>query len=123
MTPNEPGKPRLNGDDKSLVDLVTAVLVDPNVHTDTRMRLDQEITEILQEADADVYHRSSREVHATPPRAHAQHKAHVPHEHHEPHVHKVPDVLSSVLVDPNLHTDARMRIHREISEILRDVSE
>ena len=28
-------------------------------------------------------------------------------------------MLSSVLVDPNLHTDVRMRIHREISEILR----
>ena len=37
---NEPCKPRLEGEDKQLVDLVTAVLVDPNLHTDTRMRLD-----------------------------------------------------------------------------------
>jgi len=115
MTPNEPGKP-LDGDDKQLVDLVTAVLVDPNIHTDTRMRLDQQITEILRSADGDVYSRSSRELHA---------RAQAPHPTHEPRescAKNAPEVLTSVLVDPNLHTDARMRIHQEIAEILREAS-
>ncbi len=39
---------RLAGEDKRLVDLLTAVLVDPQLHTDTRMRLHREISEILQ---------------------------------------------------------------------------
>lgn len=119
MTLNEPPTMHLDGDDKRLVDLVTAVLVDPNLHTDTRMRLDHEITEILRSADADVYHRSSSKVHARPLKAHAPHEAHTPH---ETRVHMAPDVLSSVLVDPNLHTDTRMRIHQQISEILSDAS-
>jgi hypothetical protein len=29
------------------------------------------------------------------------------------------DLVDSVLVDPNLHTDTRMRLHREIGELLR----
>jgi hypothetical protein len=116
MTPNEPGKPPLVGEDRQLVDLVTAVLVDPNIHTDARMRLDQQITEILRSADGDVYRRSSREVHA---RAQASHPT---HKRHETYAHGTPAVLSSVLVDPNLHTDTRMRIHQEISEILAEAS-
>ena len=56
MTANENSGPvpagaepdrRLEGEDKRLVDLVTAVLVDPNVHTDVRMRLHREIAEAL----------------------------------------------------------------------------
>jgi ribosome maturation protein Sdo1 len=113
---SEAGKPRLEGEDKQLVDLVTAVLVDPNIHTDARLRLDQQITEILRSADGDVYRRSSREVHA---RSHAPRPA---HERHDTYVHGAPEVLSSVLVDPNLHTDMRMRIHQEISEILAEAS-
>jgi ribosome maturation protein Sdo1 len=109
MTQNEPNTPRLDGEDKQLVDLVTAVLVDPNLHTDTRMRLDQEITEILRSADEDVYRRARPDVHAGAPLA---------HEGHLTHVHRTSEVLASVLVDPNLHTDMRMRIHREIAEIL-----
>jgi len=119
MTPNEPGKPRLEGEDKQLVDLVTAVLVDPNLHTDTRMRLDQEITEILRSADADLYHRKSRELRA---RADSHHPSDTAPAPEEPYVDAAPDVLTSVLVDPNLHTDARMRIHNEIAEILRSAS-
>ena len=113
MTLNEPSEPRLEAEDKHLVDLVTAVLVDPNLHTDTRMRLDWEITEILRSADAELYRRSSREHHARPRDAHEPVKAPVD---------SAPEMLSSVLVDPNLHTDVRMRIHREISEILRGAS-
>jgi hypothetical protein len=44
---DEPDTP-LAGTDKQLVDLLTAVLVDPHLHTDTRMRLHREISEILQ---------------------------------------------------------------------------
>ncbi|HTT27375.1 MAG TPA: hypothetical protein VMG37_03125 [Solirubrobacteraceae bacterium] len=116
MTPNESGKAPLDGEDKQLVDLVTSVLVDPNIHTDTRMRLDQEITEILRSADGDVYRRSRAQVDARP-------KVTRPtHEHRETYAHRAPEVLTSVLVDPNLHTDARMRIHQEIAEILRESS-
>lgn len=113
MTANQHSTAGLDGEDKQLVDLVTAVLVDPNLHTDTRMRLDQEITHILHNADAQLCHRSRRVIHA---------RALDPHERRESHVQSAPDVLASVLVDPNLHTDVRMRIHHEISEILRDAS-
>jgi len=112
MTQNQPSKPRLEGEDKQLVDLVSAVLVDPNLHTDARMRLDQEITHILHSADAELYRRSRREVDA----------AREAHEGHVTHVHRAPEVLASVLVDPNLHTDLRMRIHREITEIIGSAS-
>ena len=116
MTVSEPCKPPLEGEDKQLVDLVTAVLVDPNIHTDTRMRLDQQITEIIRSADDDAYRRARRVAHARAQAPHPTHKG------HESYVHDAPEVLSSVLVDPNLHTDMRMRIHQEISEILREAS-
>ncbi len=116
MTVSEPCKPPLEGEDKQLVDLVTAVLVDPNIHTDTRMRLDQQITEIIRSADDDAYRRARRVAHARAQAPHPTHKG------PETYVHDAPEVLSSVLVDPNLHTDMRMRIHEEISEILREAS-
>ena len=56
---SEAGKPRLEGEDKQLVDLVTAVLVDPNLHTDMRMRIHQEILQILTEASANASGRPS----------------------------------------------------------------
>jgi hypothetical protein len=31
---------------------------------------------------------------------------------------RLPDVLESVLVDPNLHTDTRLRLYGQIAEIL-----
>jgi hypothetical protein len=110
MTLHESYEARLAGDDRQLVDLVTAVLVDPNVHTDTRMRLAEEIAEVLRSADEDLYHRCRHEVHT---------RTGGTHEPHRPQLHGTSDMLASVLVDPNLHTDTRMRIHREISEILR----
>jgi hypothetical protein len=36
-----------------------------------------------------------------------------------PHGDRVPSLLRAVLVDPNLHTDARMRLYREIPEMVR----
>jgi hypothetical protein len=47
-----------------------------------------------------------------------------------PETHELPDedgqlvdLVTSVLVDPNLHTDLRMRLHREITELLRTTHE
>jgi len=41
---------KLSGRDRQLVDLLMQVLVDPNLHTDTRMRLHYEIGKLLDEA-------------------------------------------------------------------------
>ena len=103
MTFNEPNQARLEGEDRQLVDLVTAVLVDPNVHTDTRMRLAEEIRNLLRSVDEDLYSRASRRLRPRSPQARA---------------HQARDLLTAALVDPNLHTDTCMRIHREISDIL-----
>jgi hypothetical protein len=89
----------LTDEDRRLVDLVSAALVDPNLHTDTRLRLAREITEQLQTA---------REA-----------QGHAPH--NQPPVvadHELPTLLAAALVDPNLHTDLRMRLHREIPLLL-----
>lgn len=94
----------LAGDDRQLVDLVTAVDVDPNLHTDLRMRLHREITALLRATREDQYGLAGREVHQRALEAHSDH---------------LPDLLTAVLVDPNLHTDMRMRLHREIPELLR----
>lgn len=47
MTIKQQRSARLAGADQGLVNLLASVLVDPNVHTDTRMRLHQERGEIL----------------------------------------------------------------------------
>src|SRR5215472_16233094 len=88
--------------DGQLVDLVRAALVDPNIHTDTRMRLCEEITELLQ-----AHSPSGVAVPQTKPTA--------PTAHYD----QLLDVLESVLTDPNLHTDTRTRLHHEIREILK----
>ena len=36
----------------------------------------------------------------------------------EAHGGRLPDLLETVLVDPNLHTDTRMRLHEQIAQIL-----
>jgi hypothetical protein len=36
----------------------------------------------------------------------------------EAHAGPLPDVLAVVLVDPNLHTDTSMRLHKQIVQIL-----
>jgi hypothetical protein len=95
---------KLGAEDGKLVDLVTAALVDPNLHTDTRMHIANRITELLRGTHEDLYGRDGRERHE---RTAAEHD------------HQVPRMLEAVLVDPNLHTDLRMRLHREIEEILR----
>ena len=94
---------RLDNEDQRLADLLADVLVDPNLHTDTRLRLHQEIAEILRGAYVDLHGLAGHELHA---RALERHGG------------RLSDVLASVLVDPNLHTDTRLRLHREIAQIL-----
>jgi hypothetical protein len=98
----ESGQPQprpLDEEDHHLVDLVMDVLVDPTLHTDTRMRLQEEITRLLHTTHAEIPHIHQGRP-TSPP---AQHE-------HDP-----AGLLTSVLVDPNLHTDLRLRLHREIA--------
>jgi hypothetical protein len=96
-------KKRLQPEDRKLVDLLGDVLVDPNVHTDTRLRLHREIAEILRGAHVDLHGPAGNEVYARALEAHGG---------------RLPDLLATVLVDPNLHTDTRMRLHKQIAHIL-----
>jgi hypothetical protein len=95
----------LPAEDAKLVDLLTAVLVDPTVHTDLRMRLHRQITSVLRRIQRDLYGRSGAEVHARAVETPGG----------------LPVLLEAVLVDPNLHSDLRIRLHREIRAILRAV--
>jgi hypothetical protein len=98
----------LTGGPDELVDLVSAVLVDPNLHTDLRMRLAREIGALLQAAHRDPH---GGLVGQTDPES-----AQAPEDH-------LPSLLRSVLVDPDLHTDLRMRLYREIPELVRAAHE
>ena len=93
-------------EDRNLVDMTTAVLVDPNLHTGTQMRLAEEITGIVRTAHEDLHRRPL-------PAPHVQQAA-MPAE--------VRNLLTDVLVDPNLHTDLRFRLHREIGDSLGRMS-
>ena len=103
MASTQHEKNRLEPEDQKLVDLLGNVLVDPNLHTDTRLRLYQEIAEILRGAQVDLHGPAGHEVHARALLAHGG---------------RLPDLLETVLVDPNLHTDTRMRLHEQIAQIL-----
>ncbi len=100
MTANQQ-KGTAPGADHQLVDLVRAALVDPNIHTDTRMHICNQILELLR-------------THG--PAGSAAHRPHAAPD--QAHYEQVPDVLESVLTDPNLHTDTRVRLHSEIRELL-----
>jgi hypothetical protein len=99
---------RLSGDDSRLVELVTAVLVDSNVHTDLRMRLSREITDMLSRTHEELYGPVDG-----PARREALQRSLAAADDH------VSALLTAVLVDPNLHTDLRMRLCREIPELIR----
>ena len=103
MASTQHEKNRLEPEDQKLVDLLGNVLVDPNLHTDTRLRLYQEIAEILRGAQVDLHGPAGNEVHARALEAHGG---------------RLPDLLATVLVDPSLHTDTRMRLHEQIARIL-----
>ena len=94
---------QLDGDDEKLVDLVTAVLVDPNLNTDRRMRLHDEISHAVQAAHEGLHgpeQRASRKAVTEPDGG-------------------VQKLLESVLVDPDLTTATRMRLHHEIPTLIR----
>ncbi|HTX09170.1 MAG TPA: hypothetical protein VME22_11200 [Solirubrobacteraceae bacterium] len=93
-------------EDRQLVDLLGSVLVDPNLHTDTRLRLHHDIERILRGAHDDLHGATGHVVHRQALEVHGG---------------RLPEVLESVLVDPNLHTDTRMRLHEQIAEILANV--
>ena len=95
-------------DDGHLVDQVTAALVDPNLHTDTRMRLRREISDVLRDAHEELHGPKGAEAHE---------------QLVEAHDHQLQKVLREVLVDPELPTALRTRLHREIPEILRAARE
>ncbi len=95
----------LSTEDERLVDLVREALTDPDLHTATRMRLQHELTKLLHDTHEAAYGPSGHEVHT---QRLATHGAHLPH------------VLEDVLVDPNLNTDRRMRLHHQISELVRE---
>lgn len=107
MNIEEPQRTPTRPEDRELVDLLATVLVDPNVHTDARMRLHHDIDEILRGAHEDLHGAAGGEAHRRALDAHGG---------------RLSDVLESVLVDPNLHTDTRMRLHEEIASILAGVS-
>jgi hypothetical protein len=95
---------RLGAEDRELVDLLRAVLVDPNLYTDRRMRLHRQIAAVLRAAHVDLYGESAGGADEHGIEADAD---------------RLPDLLTAVLVDPNLYTDLRMRLHREIRTLLR----
>ena len=99
----EPTTQALPAEDAELVDLLTAVLVDSNLYTDRRMRLHHEISAMLRAIQRDLYGESGDE-----PRCQALDADSI----------QLPDLLTTVLVDPNLHSDLLMRIHRDIRAIL-----
>ncbi len=81
------------------MDLLAAVLVDSNLYTDRIMRLHRDVRTILRAAHEDLCREGEHELHADAPEA--------PDDH-------LPNLLTAVLVDPNLYTDLRMRLHRQI---------
>lgn len=106
MTTDEPKTISLRSEDRHLVDLLATVLVDPGIHTDTRLRLYHDIEQILRDAHEDLHGAAGPNMHRRALKVHQD---------------WLPDVLTSVLIDPNLHTDTRMRLHHEIAEILSSV--
>lgn len=102
---SQPAVP-LSVEDQRLLELVTAALVDPDLHTDARMRISAQLTELLQATHHEL--RRSSWPPASPLTAPG----------HGDKRHPV-DLLGDVLVDPNLHTDLRLQLHKRIGELLQ----
>jgi len=104
---------KLDGADGHLVDLISAALVDPNLHTDARLRLHAELAGVIERARQDL------------PGATGMETPLMPRQPQEGDLEEVvaarvlAELLSAVLVDPNLHTDTRLRLHAEIPELIR----
>ena len=112
MATYEHTQTQLSEEDRELIDLVAGALVDPKLQADARMRLHDDIAEIVRDAYQDVNRRAvaagarpAGETRKPPPSTNAD---------------GVRDLLAEVLVDPNLHTDTRLRLYDEISNSLRE---
>jgi hypothetical protein len=97
--PASPTARELDEEDRKLLALVTEALADPNLDAQPRERLRAQIFALLNETHEWVYGAPST---ATPPIA-------------DP---AVTGLLEGLLADPDLHTDTRMRLYREISELV-----
>jgi hypothetical protein len=82
-------------EDGQLVDLVHRALTNPDVHTDLRLRLSNEIASLLADGGDHIRERAAAA---------------------EPH--EMSHLLREVLADPNVHTDLRMRLHNDIPRLL-----
>ena len=102
-----------DGADIHLLDVVSAALIDPNLHTDARLRLHGELTELIESARQGLTGPSISEAPTLSPE---------PPDGELEQVlaaRELTEVLSAVLVDPSLHTDTRLRLHEQIPELIR----
>jgi uncharacterized protein (UPF0147 family) len=112
MAAYDENQTHVGADDRKFIELVTAALVDPNIHTDARMRLYEDITEIVRNAHDDLHRPAVATGERQPVKTHKQPLP--------TNTDGVRDLLAEVLVDPNLHTDTRLRLYDEISNLLRE---
>jgi hypothetical protein len=93
----------LSSEDQRLVRLVTAALANPRMALDLRESLHEKLTELLTVPliQGDAGERST--AHQSGP---------------ETGPDGVARMLESVLTDPSIHTETRMRLHHEISQLL-----
>jgi len=101
------------GVDVHLVDLVSAALVDPDLHTDARLRLHRELAELIEGSREGLTGRRINEAPPLSPEPADGELAEVVA------ARGLAQVLQAVLVDPSLHTDMRLRLHEEVPELIR----
>ena len=99
---NNPAR-ELTPEEGKVADELAAVLVDPDLHTDMRMHLQREIKQLLRATHEEAHGSAGSTAHDSALAAHGEH---------------LPDLVTAVLTDPNVHSDLRMRICREIPALL-----
>ncbi len=93
----------LTPEEGRVVDELQSVLVDPNLHTDMQMRLQQEVKDLLRATHEEAHGPTGAAVHDSALVTHGDH---------------LPDLVTAVLTDPNVHSELRLRICREIPELV-----
>jgi len=93
----------LTSEEGKVVDELAAVLVDPDLHTDMRMHLQREIKQLLRTTHEEAHGSAGSAAHEGALAAHGEH---------------LPDLVTAVLTDPNVHSELRMRIARELPVLL-----
>jgi hypothetical protein len=104
---NNPAR-ELTPKEGNVVDELAAVLVDPDLHTDMRMHLQQEIRQLLRATHEEAHGSAGSAAHESALTAHGEH---------------LPGLVTAVLTDPNVHSELRMRISREITALLSTARE